>query len=236
MLCRDGFTAQGEINLVGADIGGALDLNDATLTNPGGVALHLEAARANALFLRPGRRTQGAVDLTNAQVTNFGDDRATWPATLRLRGFTYQTLEDAEVDVKARLSWLTRHPDRYAPQIYDQLAATYRLAGHEDAARRVAIAKQRSRPAVLNPAGTLTNWLLYLTVGYGYRTWLAAIWLAALLMLGTAVFDRAHPRHMTQADPSAPAFHALAYTLDVLLPIADLGRQKAWQPSGAAMY
>ena len=32
------------------------------------------------------------------------------------------------------------------------------------------------------------------------------------------------------------AFHPLAYTLDALLPIVDLGQQSAWQPQGAALY
>jgi hypothetical protein len=40
-------------------------------------------------------------------------------------------------------------------------------AGHEEAARRVAIAKQRHRRQVLNPASKMWNWLLYLTIGYG---------------------------------------------------------------------
>lgn len=33
----------------------------------------------------------------------------------------------------------------------------------------------------------------------------------------------------------APAFHPPAYTLDVLLPILNLGQQDAWQPQGAAL-
>ena len=30
--------------------------------------------------------------------------------------------------------------------------------------------------------------------------------------------------------------NALAYTLDVLLPVGDFGQQTAWQPEGPAMY
>jgi hypothetical protein len=235
MFCRDGFTAQGAVRLVGARIGGRLSFNHATLGDPRGLALDLEAATVHTLVLRPRQTPDGAVDLTNTQVTRFNDDQKSWPTAL-LQGFTYETLENDRADVRARLRWLTRHSGGYFPQIYDQLAAAYRRAGDEEAARKVAIAKQWNRRDALSIPGQVTNWLLYLTVGYGYRTWLAAIWLAGLLACGTGIFDRAYPAHMTRADPNAPAFHALAYTLDVLVPIVDLGQQNAWQPQGAAMY
>jgi hypothetical protein len=99
-------------------------------------------------------------------------------------------------------------------------------------ARTVGVAKQRNRRHMLNPL----NWLQYLSVGYGYRTWLAGIWLAGLAVLGWWVFTRAYPHHMSPATPKPPAFHALVYTLDVLLPIVDLGQEKAWTPHGWALY
>ncbi|MEU4086246.1 hypothetical protein [Streptomyces aureus] len=81
-----------------------------------------------------------------------------------------------DILARARLNWLERQQHGYAPRPFEQLAAAYRQAGHEDAARLVAIHKQRRRRRTLNPAGRLIDWLLYLTVGYGYgyRTWLAA--------------------------------------------------------------
>jgi hypothetical protein len=78
--------------------------------------------------------------------------------------------------------------------------------------------------------------LLYLTVGYGYRTWLAGAWLAGLLALGTWVFSRAYPGQMTPSVTHPPAFHPLAYTVDVLIPIVSLGQQNTWQPQGTALY
>jgi hypothetical protein len=239
MFCRDGFTAEGTVRLVGARIGGRLSFKDAALINPAALAVDLEAATAGELVLRP-RSTEGGVNLTNARVGLFGDDpealTAITPGRLLLRGFTYETLDSDDADVRARLRWLSQHQHGYTRQIYDQLSAAYRRAGDEESARKVAIAEQWRRRAVLNPAGKLTNWLLCLTVGYGYRTWLAAIWLAGLLGCGTWIFDRAHPAHMVRTDTHGPAFHAVAYTLDVLVPIVDLGQQEAWQPQGAAMY
>jgi hypothetical protein len=276
MFCRYGFTAEGEVRLVGAHIGDRLSLIDSCLINPGGLALDLERASADILILRPRRRPEGGVDLTNMTVRAFGDDPATWPDVMLLRGFRYETLENDEVDVRTRLRWLARGQgaystspyDRlsaaayreagreaaarhaasikvhllsrggsgYTPQVYDQLGAAYQRAGRDEAARRVAIAKQWRRRAALSPLGKLLNWLLYLTVGYGYRTWLAALWLAGLVAGGTWIFDGVYPRGMVRADPAGPAFHALAYTLDVLVPIVDLGQQDTWQPRGAAMY
>ncbi|MFF8531693.1 oxidoreductase [Streptomyces sp. NPDC015532] len=234
--CRRGFTARGEFSLYGARVGARVDLREASFTNPGGLALDLERLNASALYLLPHRAPDGLVDLSHAQIGTLHDDPSAWSAHLDLRGLVYQTLINDDVPVRARLNWLERQQHGYAPQPYDQLAAAYRQAGQEDAARLVAIHKQRRRRRTLNPAGRLLDWLLYLTVGYGYRTWLAALWLLALLALGTAVFTHSYPTHMTAAGTPTPAFHAIAYTLDVLVPIVDLGQQKAWLPTGSALY
>jgi hypothetical protein len=65
---------------------------------------------------------------------------------------------------------------------------------------------------------------------------LAAVWLAGLTALGVRMFSRAYADHLFQATPNAPAFHTVAYTLDTLLPIMDLGQEKAWIASGWALY
>jgi hypothetical protein len=234
--CREGFAAQGEFSLYGAQVGTRVDLREAVFTNAGGLALDLERLNASALYLLPHRAPDGLVDLSHAKTGTLHDSPATWPEQLDLRGLTYQTLVNGQVPVRTRLHWLRRQPHGYAPQPYEQLAAAYRRAGQEDAARLVAIHKQRRRRRTLNPAGRMLDWLLYLTVGYGYRTWLAALWLLALLALGTAVFTHAYPADMTAAATPAPDFHPIAYTLDVLVPIIDLGQQKAWLPTGSALY
>lgn len=236
MLCEAGFRAHGEVHLARADVGGVLRLAGASLTSPDGVALDLEEAHLAGMILLPAQRPDGAVNLTNARVGRFRDEPDSWPTTLHLRGFVYDTLENDQVSVRERLCWLTLHPGTYTPQLYDQLAATYRRTGQEEAAWTVGIAKQWRRRAVLNPAGKLWNWLLYVTVGYGYRTWLAGVWLAGLIVLGSRVFSHAYPADMTPASTHPPAFDPFAYTLDVVVPIVNLGRQNAWQPQGSALY
>jgi adhesin HecA-like repeat protein len=230
MFCWDGFTATGEVRLDGAHIGGQLDFTGAALTNPDGRVLDLAAIRADELFLRPRQRPDGVMDCTNAHIGSFYDDEATWPTTLRLRGFVYDTLANDRVGVRARLGWLGRHEDGYTPQVYEQLAAAYRRDGREEAARRVLIAKQWRRRGRLNP----WNWLLYATVGYGYRTWLALLWLLLALWVGTRALDQAQQAGLLAPAKDnlrqEPTFHPLTYALDLLLPIVNLGQEGAWIP------
>jgi hypothetical protein len=233
IICQNGFRAQGEIRLTHAHIGRVFDLKGASLANPSGVALSLRSADVTDLILLPEQPPDGIVNLTNTRVVTFSDDPRTWPARLQLRGFMYDTLENDHVSVQERLRWLRRHADGYTPQIYDQLAAAYRRTGQESAARKVGIAKQWHRRSVLNVGGKLLNWLLYATVGYGYRTWLAGAWLIALLTIGTWVFSGVH---MIATSSNPPPFHPFAYTADVTLPIVNLGQKSAWEPQGAAVY
>jgi hypothetical protein len=244
MFCRKEFVARGEINLLGANIGGELNCDDGRFSKPGGCALNMEGAKASALYLRPASSSSGDVSLANAQVGRLHDDPASWPATakLQLRGFVYESLENGAVKdrVRGRRAWLRRAPGRFNPQPYEQLAAVYRRDGDEQAARRVAIAKQWRRREVLGPLGKAWNWLLYVLVGYGYRTWLAGLWLLGLLLAGTAVFASAHDhQQLTEAKGARELqhFNPLMYTLDVLLPIVDLGQQGGWVPHrGAAVW
>jgi hypothetical protein len=234
MFCRAGFTATGEVRLVGAHIGEQLDLTGATLRNFPWEALNLQQARAAALFLLPEKPPEGIVDLSAAKVGSFHDDQTTWPWRLRLRGFVYDSLANEVVSVRARLGWLRLHEDGYAPQPYEQLAAAYRRDGRDEAARRVLIAKQWRRRRWFNP----WNWLLYATVGYGYRTWLALVWLLITLWAGTNALDQAQQEGLlapAKENPSQqPSFHPLTYALDLLLPIVNLGQEGAWIPRGWA--
>src|SRR4029450_6972362 len=84
--------------------------------------------------------------------------------------------------------------------------------------------------------GRWWNSLLCWTVGDGYQTWKAGVWLLALVGLGWWIFDRAYPTHLVVAEPPGrrPSFHAGLYALDLLLPFADLGYQGAWIAAGWA--
>lgn len=225
-----GFTAVGEISLPGARIGGRLAFTGAELSSPDGRIAKFELLRAGALVLLPSAAPAGLIDLTGAQVGSYQDDPDTWPTSLRLRGFSYEVLRADALPIRQRLAWLARH-EGYAPGAYDQLAAAYRRAGRVEDARRVGLAKQWRRRRELGAFGKAWNWLLYLTVGYGYRTWLALPWLAVLTLLGALVFG---PDSVRAAGTAVPGFDRVAYALDVLLPIVDLGQQRAWLAQGPA--
>jgi hypothetical protein len=194
--------------------------------------------------LTPGTRPEGVVDLTNVRVDRYRDDEATWPASLRLRGFAYDHLafrsgsvaDSSGSDVDARLRWLELNEGGYTPEIYDQLAGAYRRDGRDEAARDVLVAKQRRRRKKLGRPGKAWNSLLHATVGYGYKPYYALIWLGVLLAIGAVVFHFAYPEHMVATTGTPPSFHDWVYALDTLLPVVDLGQQSNWNPEGAAQY
>jgi adhesin HecA-like repeat protein len=239
MLCRQGFSATGQVHLLGAHIGGQLDLSGATLTNPDGRTLNLQELRAGGLLLRALTKPPERADFMHARVDALVDEAASWPRQADLDGFVYDALyERRPVSARQRLDWLARNPRGYIPQPYEQLAAVYRRAGRDQDARTVAIAKQRRRRRTLHLLGKAWNLLLYATVGYGYRMWLAIVWLLLLVAVGWWRFDRAHPAHLVAAKPPGqrPWFHAGIYALDLLLPFADLGYQGAWIATGTARW
>ena len=97
-------------------------------------------------------------------------------------------------------------------------------AGHCRAAgARLGDAKARQR-LVLNPPAKIWNWLLDLTIGYGYRTWQAGLWLLGLMLAGAVVFAHAYPAGMIATSRHPMPFNAPVYTLDVLLPSTSASR------------
>lgn len=230
----EGFNAIGKVDLYGVK-SFHVSINGGHFKNPDRVAIDLRHASATNLLLLPDEPPNGAVDLSFARVTHFSDDQKTWPTKLRMREFNYETLENDSVNVRSRLAWLELHDGGYVPGIYDQLAIAYRHAGRVEAGRIVSIAKQKRRRRELTLFGKAWNLLLYVTVGYGYRTWLAGLWLLGLLTVGSVVFATAYPDSIVPATGVVPSFQPVAYTTDVLVPLVDLGQKKTWIPRGAAM-
>jgi hypothetical protein len=244
------LTAQGQVDLSGAHVGGTLNLIDAHLqANRDGSALLLQQLQASVLLLQPQEPLDGLVDLTHARVGTLVDNEASWPQRLRVRGFVYDTLYEAStIRAAARLRWLKLDEEGYSPQPYEQLAAVYRRAGRDQDARTVALAKQRARRRALAKghhgyrrllARSRQAWslLLDVLVGYGYRTWLAGLWLLGFVLAGWWIFDRAHLAHLLIAPKppgERPLFNGGLYALDLLLPVGDLNYQDAWIARGWA--
>lgn len=235
MYCTNGFHAQGEVSLFGARIGGVLAFDRAspsTLAAPRSTAS--KSSPSEVQELRQRVALKGTVDLTHARVGLLIDAEESWPVALRLDGFVYDSIRaNPEVSVEQRLGWLARDPDGYSPQKYEQLAAVYRKAGHEQEARQVAIAKQCARRQQLPRPARLWNRLLGVTVGYGYEPWRAVWWLLGFVAVGALLFAKAYPEAMTVTAPAGqlPVFQPVIYALDVLLPVVDLRQQDFWIPN-----
>lgn len=72
------------------------------------------------------------------------------------------------------------------------------------------------------------------TLGYGYRPWRALAWLTLLLIIGSITFAIHQPPPL-QAQV-APHFNPVIYTIDLLIPLLDLGQKHAFNPSGAEQW
>ena len=234
ILCTGGFAASGEIQLRDADIRGLVSFEGATLSADR-TALQCQRMHAGELRLTP-RAINGIADLRLAQVGVLQDKNGAGPIQLRLDGLTYEHLRasDGPGDAASRLTWLGQDRDGYRPQPYEQLAAFYRRIGHDDDARRVLLARQRARRTTLRPYARAWAHLLDVTVGYGYRPWLAAIWLLALLGAGTAEFAANQPSALNPGHDLH--FNPLIYTLDLLVPLGPFGIRAEYRPAGPSQW
>jgi hypothetical protein len=237
--CSGGFTANGTVRLRGARISDNLTFEGAVLNGPpdsDGPSLVASLTQAVDFDLTLARPPSGVVDLRGAQVSHLHDNEHSWPDVVELDGFVYGSIKEEVAgerreavgrrdSVAHRVAWVRRSPG-YSPQPYEQLASWYRKAGHDDDARRVLLAKQRHRRRTLRPAARVWGHLLDVTVGYGYRPWLAGVWLLALTLLGTLAFGSGSPTAVKRGE-GAP-FQPLVYTLDLLVPIGGLGQRTAW--------
>jgi hypothetical protein len=225
--------ALGEVNLRGIRVGERLLLAGAELRNPVGVACRLSGAQAQEFLLGPGGRIEGGADFRHAAVGVLHDDPAAWPDQLYLDGLTYQALYP-RLPAGRRLSWLARDPGGHQPQPYEQLAAHYTAIGQPGQARNVMYARERIQRQGKRPVSKTWSLLQDITVGYGYRPRRALGWLALLLTAGSIVFSVAPPPVLEIGN--APHFNGIVYTLDLLLPVVNLGQKYAFNPSGPQQW
>ncbi|WP_433331798.1 hypothetical protein [Spirillospora sp. CA-294931] len=233
VYCSDGFTAEGTVSFAGARITGQLNLRGAHLHNQSGTALSLQRLQAEEVLLRPAETVTGTVDLSFARLNLLRDDKATWPDRLQLDGLQYDTLEPP-LTARERLAWLRRDTDGYQPQPYERLAHTYRSLGLDADGRSVLLAKARDRRKTQGPSRKVVGLMQDVLVGYGYRPFRAASWLIGLLAFGTIVFSLHKPGILNEDDH--PHFNAFFYTLDLLLPVGDLGQERVFAPEGVYQW
>jgi hypothetical protein len=229
----DNMRATGTVQLAGARVGRHVRMANVHLLSPRGVALDARALHAQEFSLQPGERVQGDVILNHARLGIFRDDPSCWPDQMQLVGLSYEALEP-QLPAPQRLAWLASGTSGHQPQPFQQLAALYARLGQPAESRRVLHAKERDQRATKSPLDRAWSLAQDLTVGYGYQPWRAALWFTALLIAGSVVYSASPPRPLNTA--AEPHFNPVAYTLDLLLPVVNLGQKNAFNPSGASQW
>ncbi|HXP19256.1 MAG TPA: hypothetical protein VN840_06375 [Streptosporangiaceae bacterium] len=232
VLCDD-LRATGTVLLTGARVGRQLRMTRVRLASRTDVALDARAVQAQEFWLLPAEPIAGDVLLSHSRLGIFRDDQTGRASRLQLDGLTYEVLEP-QLPARQRLRWLTLGMNGHQPQPFEQLAAMYTSIGEPAEARRVLYARERHQRAAKTAPGRAWSLLQDVTVGYGYQPWRAALWFAVLLALGSAVFAASPPRALSPA--TAPHFNPVAYSLDLLLPLVDLGQKHAFDPTGADQW
>ncbi|MBP2475574.1 hypothetical protein JOF53_004446 [Crossiella equi] len=251
LLCSWGMVAEGGVRFRLVEVGKMVTFTGSRLGRENGegteIALNAYGLSAQQLVLRFGRKPYGRVLLTRANVVSVTDGKLLWQATggVELEDFAYQGIAaDPDVDVKTRLAWLRAVVPDYAPGPYEQLASVYRDGGHEELAERVLLEKQRRRFAELGIAGRLWGLLQEVTVGYGYRPWLALLWLLVFWVLGGVWFTEMYtanpqpwqyPIERLDSDQN-PVWNPWLLSADMLLPIVTLGQDNMWRITGASQW
>jgi hypothetical protein len=223
----------GGIRMTGGKIAGRLNLEQVRIVNDAGPAISARALQAGQLSLAPAEPIKGMVDLSHARIEVYRDDPGSWPAELSIDGMTYQALEP-RLPARDRLRWLARDPGGPQSQPYEHLAAHYVQIGQPEQARTVWYVREREQRREAAPLAKLWGVVQDVMLGYGYRPWRALAWLALLLIIGSVTFAAHHPP-VAQAG-TAPHFNPVIYTLDLLLPLVDLGQKHAFNPNGAAQW
>ncbi|MEU9377300.1 membrane-associated oxidoreductase [Streptomyces sp. NPDC048255] len=220
---------RGRVNLTGSRIPGQLNFAYARFVTPGGVALRASSCTVGEFWLRDCDTIQGTVNLRRSQIDLLHIEPETWPGTVRLAGLSYRAMSP-HLPAERRLPALEREESGYLPYAYEQLAAAYRTAGDEAAARTVQLAKLRRHRRTLPRPARLWGKLQDVTVGYGFRPLRAVGWLLALLLTGAIAYGMDPPRPLKTGE--APDFNPVFYTLDLLVPIISFGQESAYAPSG----
>jgi hypothetical protein len=261
VLLDDGFTADGAVSLRGANIGRELRWEPGN--SPGG-EVNLEGVRCHQLtdnWASPrylAHWPAGRLRLTGFTYDGFGGHSATVNQRLDWIRSQYVVLawplqHGNPAGPCPSLSARSRRPPEPAPfttQPYKQLADVYRRAGQDDEAQTVEIAMRRDRRKHGNlSAGTkFFNWLLDITIRYGYETRRALVAIALLYILVFLAFWFAqHQGNLVAASnvqntslhPAAmhcvtgyPCFYPAGYAFDVVVPLINIRQADFWQANG----
>src|SRR3989441_738761 len=96
VLLRDGFSAEGEVNLYGASVGGNLECESGRFKNANGYAINAALAKiAGHVYLRDGFSAEGEVNLYG---TSIGGNLECGKGTFNKPGATALNFELAKIE------------------------------------------------------------------------------------------------------------------------------------------
>ncbi|MFB9906640.1 hypothetical protein [Allokutzneria oryzae] len=238
LLCTHGFLASGGVRVRLVEVHKMASFTGSVLGSAESrIALNAYGLSAQQLVVRFAEPPSGRVILTRATAVSVTDGEFLWAASggVNLEDFRFEAITaQPEVGVRTRLRWLRRVIPDFAPGPYDLFATFYRRSGHEERAVRVLLEKQRRRHWELGLAGKFWGLLQECTVGYGYRPWLAMIWIAVFWLVGGLWF--ADHRMQRLDDGQNPEWNPWLVSADLLLPIINLGQDNMWAFTGPSQW
>jgi cytoskeletal protein CcmA (bactofilin family) len=238
---------EGEIFFCGTTVTGNLECHGARFSNEKAKSFNAPNLQISRdLVFNSETEIHGILDLKGAHVNRMADHQSNWPKAgqLYLDGFQYESFAGETTPMSAieRIEWLRLQPEEsFRPQPYEQLAKVFRRLGRESDVRRVLIAKQDAfrKQSNLYPLTKIWKWLFKKTVDYGYRPWLAFVYILFFVLVGWGIFHWANSQEIMRSklDISKkmgyvknPQFAPLAYSIDVFLPIVNLHQEREWLP------
>ncbi|MBH5334369.1 oxidoreductase [Streptomyces pactum] len=231
------FECEGGVRLDDGRFGDAVDFDQARFVMENDQELSMRRVQTPELRFLGERPQRGRVILSGARVVNLVDKSVSWPGPgqLAMAGFFYEHLiPRGHFPLARRLEWVAAATPEYSPDPYEVLATALRTSGEDADAREVLLAKQRRRRETLPLAGKLWGYLQDWTVAYGYRPGRALVWMAVLWAVGTAYYLQRPPEELK--DGESPHWNAYLYTLDLLLPLIELGQDAYWRPGGLSQW
>ncbi len=227
------FECVGGVRLDDGRFGDAIDLDSARFTLENDQEVSFRRVQTPELRFLGERPQRGLMVLSGAKVVNLVDRSTSWPVAgqFRVSGFQYENLIPVgSFPLTRRLNWLADATPEYRPEPYEQLATILRNSGEDADAREVLLAKQRRRRETLPLAAKVWGYIQDWTVAYGYRPGRAAVWMAVLWGVSTVAFG--HADHPPLKPGEGPHWDSALFTLDLLLPVIDLGQSGSWQLRG----
>lgn len=158
--------------------------------------------------------------------------KVTWPKSkdaLRLNGMTYQFISaGTEEDSWKRLLEMVKG-SIYDANVYTNLESFFRRQGYAKRADKVFVEHKRAERKRSQNIRWVWSVLLEYLVWHGRKPELALFWSLVIIFAGSFVFNR---EGMEPKNPGATPFryNASWYSLDLFLPIVDLGVANNWVP------